>query len=273
MCSHKGIVINGFRVRRIRRPQTACTRLCGACATPGTSDADLLSEARTGLVRRCTSPSRQEPAPGTAPPCPCSRTRTCAFYPQGAVSPGMDSRRTCCRPRTRDIGAPPRRRPARPQTPVRSLRGRRERRDDGGGGTGRRTGQHDHYNTVRLHSAIGCVAPLDKIEGRAEAIWAERDRKLAEARRPNEPQELLTARKETPMIQLAVGTDAGSAGEQPARDSRPGCGRKAGAGMALCDCPRAPLEPFGPSLHASEGFRLPQASESLISEARSSSSR
>jgi len=40
----------------------------------------------------------------------------------------------------------------------------------------------DHYNTERLHSAIGYVAPKDKLDGRAEAILAERDRKLAAAR-------------------------------------------------------------------------------------------
>ena len=40
----------------------------------------------------------------------------------------------------------------------------------------------EHYNTVRLHSALGYVAPADKLEGRAEAIWAERDPNLAEAR-------------------------------------------------------------------------------------------
>jgi putative transposase len=39
-----------------------------------------------------------------------------------------------------------------------------------------------HYNTVRLHSAIGYVAPKDKLEGRDQEIFAERDRKLAEAR-------------------------------------------------------------------------------------------
>ena len=39
-----------------------------------------------------------------------------------------------------------------------------------------------HYNTVRLHSAIGYVAPLDKLEGRAPQIFAERDRKLEQAR-------------------------------------------------------------------------------------------
>lgn len=39
------------------------------------------------------------------------------------------------------------------------------------------------YNTVRLHSAIGYLTPLDKLEGRAAQIFAERDRKLEEARR------------------------------------------------------------------------------------------
>ena len=50
----------------------------------------------------------------------------------------------------------------------------------------------DPERSPNAHSAIDYVAPLDKLEGRAEAIWTERDRKLAEARRPNEPQELLT---------------------------------------------------------------------------------
>ena len=40
----------------------------------------------------------------------------------------------------------------------------------------------DHYNNVRLHSAIGYVAPRDKLEGRAEAIWKARDQKLEAAR-------------------------------------------------------------------------------------------
>src|SRR5438094_779875 len=41
----------------------------------------------------------------------------------------------------------------------------------------------DHYNRVRLHSAIGYVTPLAKLEGRAPQIVAERDRKLEAARR------------------------------------------------------------------------------------------
>ena len=39
----------------------------------------------------------------------------------------------------------------------------------------------NHYNTVRLHSAIAYVTPADKLAGRAEAIWAAREQKLATA--------------------------------------------------------------------------------------------
>jgi putative transposase len=39
-----------------------------------------------------------------------------------------------------------------------------------------------HYNFSRLHSAIGYVTPNDRLLGNDEAIHAERDRKLAEAR-------------------------------------------------------------------------------------------
>jgi putative transposase len=40
----------------------------------------------------------------------------------------------------------------------------------------------EHYNHVRLHSAIGYVTPLDRLLGLDTAIHAARDRKLAEAR-------------------------------------------------------------------------------------------
>jgi putative transposase len=39
-----------------------------------------------------------------------------------------------------------------------------------------------HYNQVRLHSAIGYVAPADKLAGRETEIFTERDRKLNAAR-------------------------------------------------------------------------------------------
>ena len=44
------------------------------------------------------------------------------------------------------------------------------------------TGFVDHYNNRRLHSAIGYIAPIDKLEGRAEAILSRREAKLAVAR-------------------------------------------------------------------------------------------
>ena len=39
-----------------------------------------------------------------------------------------------------------------------------------------------HYNEDRLHSALGYVTPRDKLEGREENIFAERDRKIEAAR-------------------------------------------------------------------------------------------
>ncbi len=39
-----------------------------------------------------------------------------------------------------------------------------------------------HCNTVRLHSALGYVTPRDFLDGRRQAILADRDRKLEAAR-------------------------------------------------------------------------------------------
>jgi len=39
-----------------------------------------------------------------------------------------------------------------------------------------------HYNTVRLHSAIGYLTPADKLSGKEKAIFAARDQKLLQAR-------------------------------------------------------------------------------------------
>ena len=46
----------------------------------------------------------------------------------------------------------------------------------------------NHYNTQRLHSAIGYITPLDKLEGRAEMILAAREAKLAVAREARKAQ-------------------------------------------------------------------------------------
>ncbi|MGI6416014.1 MAG: transposase [Thermoguttaceae bacterium] len=40
------------------------------------------------------------------------------------------------------------------------------------------------YNNERLHSALGYITPRDKLHGREMEIFAARDRKLEEARRP-----------------------------------------------------------------------------------------
>ena len=44
------------------------------------------------------------------------------------------------------------------------------------------TGFVEHYNTVRLHSAIAYITPADKLAGKEEAIFAARDQKLLQAR-------------------------------------------------------------------------------------------
>jgi transposase InsO family protein len=61
----------------------------------------------------------------------------------------------------------------------------------------------EHYNTVRLHSAVGYVTPADKLAGRAEAIWAARRRKLAtaDARRRAKTQEEGFAEARPPGLQ------------------------------------------------------------------------
>jgi putative transposase len=62
-----------------------------------------------------------------------------------------------------------------------------------------------HYNNVRLHSAIGYVAPRDKLEGRAKQIQDERDRKLAEARERR--QRLRAAQRSQPQTKPAIPTE------------------------------------------------------------------
>lgn len=121
-------------------------------------------------------------------------------------------------------------------------------------------GYVDEYNTVRLHSAIGYIAPKDKLEGRAEQIFAERDAKLAAAREkraarrkqhrlqqrdPLKP--WLTTREQMAIFSLAGETEAGSAGEQPARDSRPGGDGCPSGGVARLPHPSCIGHPEPPS--------------------------
>jgi putative transposase len=47
----------------------------------------------------------------------------------------------------------------------------------------RRQGYVEHYNNVRLNSAVGYITPKDMLAGRQQEIHAEQDRKLEEARK------------------------------------------------------------------------------------------
>ena len=84
------------------------------------------------------------------------------------------------------------------------------------------------YNAVRLHRALGYGTPKDKLEGRAEAILAARERKLPAARerrarmRRGTFGKRLTGGNEENKVPVVGETEAGKAGERPARDSRPG---------------------------------------------------
>jgi len=44
-------------------------------------------------------------------------------------------------------------------------------------------GYVEHYNNVRLNSAIGYITPKDMLAGHQQEIYAERDRKLEAARK------------------------------------------------------------------------------------------
>ena len=83
-------------------------------------------------------------------------------------------------------------------------------------------GYVEHYNNVRLHSAIGYVAPRDKLEGRDKQIFSERDRKLDSAReqrrlrrKANQGQDPATIPREYDKLNPPSETETGSAGKQP----------------------------------------------------------
>jgi hypothetical protein len=79
----------------------------------------------------------------------------------------------------------------------------------------------NHYNTVRLHSAIGYVTPQDRLAGRQAEIHAARDRKLEQARshrqlrRQQRASSMFAPASTAATITSPGETEAGSAGMQP----------------------------------------------------------
>jgi len=98
----------------------------------------------------------------------------------------------------------------------------------------------DYYNNERLHSAIGYISPKDKLEGHCDTILAQREQKLNDARQKRKQRREearsktnsvesqqntkkdLTKTEPSEIISTTGKTEAGSAGEQPARDSQLG---------------------------------------------------
>jgi transposase InsO family protein len=141
----------------------------------------------------------------------------------------------------------------------------------------------NYYCDERLHSALGYIAPKDKLEGREKTIFAERDRKLEQARERRKLKRQEAHEKEatigkTILTSETIGnttcsageTDAGSAGAQPARDTRPGRRGTTSQRAALGRCslpPTSLLEPRMPQntqLPLTEEYPLsPQACLSI----------
>ncbi len=69
-----------------------------------------------------------------------------------------------------------------------------------------------HYNTVRLHSAIGYVTPADKLLGLEPVIHSERDRKLEDARRRRQQMRQAARGNLDPRRHAEPSRDAPSAG-------------------------------------------------------------
>ncbi len=74
-----------------------------------------------------------------------------------------------------------------------------------------------YYNSERLHSAIGYIAPLDKLQGRDKQIISERKRKLANARKKRQEEWMrkqnLTATEDQTIMPTAGETEADYAGK------------------------------------------------------------
>jgi len=110
-------------------------------------------------------------------------------------------------------------------------------------------GYVEHYNEVRLHSALGYIAPADKLHGRETVIFAARDHKLQEARwrraaNRNPAKAVKTCYTETAWAEdrATVGTDPSAA---PGLEAEGGAGHKSAPSSPFCFEPNA-INPRGP---------------------------
>ena len=113
-----------------------------------------------------------------------------------------------------------------------------------------------YYNTERLHSAIGYIAPLDKLKGREKEIKKERSRKLAAARKRRQENFVrdanLTEYQSKTIILPAGETEASNAGKQLARDNRLRQATESRLRVGNITCPQ-PLQ--NPSVDASHALK------------------
>ena len=137
-------------------------------------------------------------------------------------------------------------------------------------------------NTVRLHSAITYIAPKNKLEGRAEAILAARDAKLAAAREQRrikrqqlQQNDSLTTGTHGAILLSAGEAEASVAGEHLARNSRSGCDGHPSGGVEQTGSPalHAAEKDVRSIPHAFPNSDLPQASRHLTREGDLSNSR
>jgi transposase InsO family protein len=99
------------------------------------------------------------------------------------------------------------------------------------------------YNEIRLHSALGYITPQDKLEGREQAIFAERDRKLEAARERRRLERQQERAQKASYTADTWAEDRALLGSNPSADPGPEASGEGGFTAAL---PSASPLAFGP---------------------------